>query len=114
MNRKIEALNNFKARFKRLSKKFKSLNTELVELGENLLQNPRQGKDLGAGFYKIRLSSESKGGGKSGGFRVITYYIEQKGDTQTIFLVTIYDKSEESSVDKKELLKILENELYQS
>jgi hypothetical protein len=63
---------------------------------------------LGAGFYKIRLASKSKGGGKSGGFRIVTYYIEQKGDAETVYLITIYNKSEESSIDKKELLKILE------
>ena len=112
MKYNVKSFSKFDTAFKRLSKKYKSLARELVVFSENLSSNPRQGKDLGAGFYKIRLSSESKGGGKSGGFRVITYYIEQKGDTQTIFLVTIYDKSEESSVDKKELLKILENELY--
>lgn len=112
MNIKIQALNNFKARFKRLSKKFKSLNSELAEFGENLKLNPKQGADLGAGFYKIRLASESKGGGKSGGFRIVTYYIDQKEETQTIYLVTIYDKSEESSFDKKELIKILQDELF--
>jgi hypothetical protein len=111
MSRKIEALRTFKTRFKRLSKKFKTLTSELNELGKEILDNPEQGKPLGAGFYKIRLASKSKGGGKSGGFRIVTYYIEQKGDSETVYLVTIYDKSEESSIDKKELLKILKKEL---
>lgn len=111
MKRKIEVLDNFKSRFKRLSKKYKSLDSELVELSQTLLNSPKQGDNLGSGLYKIRLASQSKGSGKSGGFRVITYYIEQKADTETIYLVTIYDKSEEDSISKSELLKITKREL---
>jgi hypothetical protein len=32
-------------------------------------------------------------------------------NVDTVYLVTIYDKSEESNVDKKELLKIVESEV---
>ncbi len=111
MSRKVVAINYFKTRFKRLSKKFKSLNQELATLANNLLENPKQGNPLGNGLYKIRLASKSKSGGKSGGFRVITYYIERKADTETIYLVTIYDKSEEGSIDKADLEKIIYEEL---
>ncbi len=111
MKRSVFVLKTFKARFKRYSKKFKSLENEINNLADKLLNEPRQGADMGGGLFKIRLASESKGTGKSGGFRVITYYIEQKGNTETIYLVTIYDKSEDESIDKKELLKILKNEL---
>lgn len=101
----------FKRSLKRLTKKFRTLPTEVNLLLDELEIEPNKGISLGSGFYKIRLASKSKGGGKSGGFRVITYYIEQKDDTETIYLVTIYDKSEESSIDKKELMKILEDAL---
>jgi hypothetical protein len=68
---------------------------------------PKQGKDLGAGLYKIRLASKSKNTGKSGGFRVVTYYVEQIGDEETVYLVTIYDKSEEDTVTKADLLTLV-------
>lgn len=43
---------------------------------DSLEVTPKQDQSLGAGLYKIRLGSASKGGGKSGGFRAITYYVE--------------------------------------
>ena len=109
MNRRIEVIDEFKRSFKRLSKKFRTLNSELNNLITELEENPKLGKSLGAGLYKIRLASESKGGGKSGGFRVITYYIEEIDDLEIVYLVTIYDKSEEDSIKKSDLVKIVES-----
>ena len=109
MNRKIEVIDEFKRSFKRLSKKFRTLNSELNDLITELEENPKFGNSLGAGLYKIRLASESKGGGKSGGFRVITYYVEEIDDLEVVYLVTIYDKSEEDSIKKSDLVKIVES-----
>jgi len=68
----------FERKYKKYAKKFRSLPDELRELQEQLLENPHSGTELGGGIYKIRLASKSKGKGKSGGFRVITYIIERK------------------------------------
>ena len=105
--RKLEVFDHFKRQSKRLLKKYKSLTTDLKELRESLLEIPDQGINLGGGLYKIRLASASKGKGKSGGFRVVTYYIEQVGDEEIIYLVTIYDKSEEDNILKDDLLAIV-------
>ena len=75
----------------------------------NLLKNPQQGNDLGAGLYKIRLAVKSKGKGKSGGYRIITYLISNQEEGYRINMLTIYDKSEESSIDKKVLLQIIKS-----
>jgi hypothetical protein len=107
MKCKVDALPYFKRKFKRLAKKFRTLPDELDELITLLEKQPQQGKDLGAGLFKLRLGSESKGGGKSGGFRVATYYIEQTSEDEIIYLVTIFDKSEEENITKAELLKIV-------
>lgn len=101
----VELFDEFKRSFKRLAKKFHSLPSELEQLIQILENDPKQGTDLGNGLYKIRLASESKGKGKSGGFRVISYYIEE--NEKTIYLVTIYDKSEESNIKKTELVKLV-------
>jgi hypothetical protein len=98
----------FQRRFKRLVKKFRTLDDEFDKLIDGLEADPTLGKSLGSGLYKIRLASRSKGKGKSGGFRVVTYYVEQIGDEQTVYLVTIYDKSEEDSIDKDDLLTIVQ------
>ncbi|MFW0715610.1 type II toxin-antitoxin system RelE/ParE family toxin [Pedobacter sp. N23S346] len=88
-------------------KKYLSLVEDLYELEEKLLENPQQGNDLGAGLYKIRLAVKSKGKGKSGGFRIIIYLVSNTPDGTIINMLTLYDKSEESSIDKKELQKII-------
>lgn len=109
MKPEILALPYFDRKLKRLAKKYLSITQELRVLEKELEQNPKLGTDLGAGLYKIRLASKSKGKGKSGGFRIITYYVEKIDDIETVFLVTIYDKSEESAISKTELIEIINN-----
>lgn len=107
MSYKIFLSEGFQKRAKRLSKKFPSLKEELLKLIENLENNPLEGISMGNGFYKIRLAVKSKGTGKRGGLRVVTYvYIIKK----SVVLFTIYDKSEQTDVTDKELKAFL-NEL---
>ncbi len=61
---------------------------------------PEQGTDLGNGCYKIRLAIVSKGKGKSGGARVITFCVREK---ESLYLLSIYDKSEQEDITDKEL-----------
>ena len=90
-------------------KKHTSIVEELRELEVQLLKNPKQGNDLGAGIFKIRLAVKSKGKGKSGGYRIITYLVSNNDDGYIVNMLTIYDKSEESSIDKKVLLQIIKS-----
>jgi hypothetical protein len=46
-----------------------------------------------------------------GGFRVITYYLHKTADKETLYLVTLYDKSEEASISKSELEKLVRDYL---
>lgn len=55
-----------------LTKKYRSLKSELENLGKELSENPTSGTPLGNDVYKVRLAISSKGKGKSGGARVIT------------------------------------------
>jgi mRNA-degrading endonuclease RelE of RelBE toxin-antitoxin system len=96
----------FKKEAKRLSKKFPSLKAELVELNETLTNQPNIGTPLGNNSYKIRLAIRSKGKGKSGGGRVITYLVN---DNNEVYLLTIYDKSELDNIDDKILKSIIQS-----
>ena len=107
MENKVTLTPFFTARYKRLIKKFVSLSSEMDTLIEELTREPTLGTPLGSGLYKVRLASKSKGGGKSGGFRVITYLVKERKDGTDIFLVTMFDKSEESSIKKKQLVKLV-------
>ncbi len=98
----------FENRFKKFSKKFPALDEEIQELEKELIKNPKSGRSLGNGLYKIRLASKDKGKGKSGGFRIITYLVNDNNTYLDIFLIIIYDKSEESSIKKSDLIKLAE------
>lgn len=106
MNFKIVPTGRFKKEAKRLSKKFPSLKAELTELNETLINQPDIGTPLGNNSYKIRLAVSSKGKGKSGGGRIITYLVK---DNREVYLLTIYDKSEFDSIDDKILKNIIQS-----
>jgi hypothetical protein len=107
----VRVLTSFLRKAKKFLKKFPSLVTELEMLADSLRTSPGQGTHLGSGLYKIRLASESKGRGKSGGFRIITYYIPPSETGHIVYLITIYDKSEESSISKEELQELIRRHL---
>lgn len=107
MSNQIVPLHSFVVAFKRFNKKFPHLKTDFLELEKDLLCNPKQGEDLGAGLYKIRLANKDKVKGKSSGYRIITYLIEEHDSVFTIYLLKIYDKSEESTVSKSALIKLV-------
>lgn len=105
MSYNITTLPIFDRQAKRLVKKYPSLKKDLTGLVQNLSEKPNQGTALGNNFYKIRLAitSKGKGKGKSGGARVVTYI---KVTRKTIYLTSIFDKSEKSMISDKELAQI--------
>ena len=109
MNNQIVPLHSFVVAFKRFNKKFPNLKNDFLALEKELLINPKQGEDLGSGLFKIRLANRDKNKGKSAGYRIITYLIEEQETSNTIYLLKIYDKSEDSTISKSVLLKIVKS-----
>ena len=107
MNFDIIASDEFNKQVKKLAKKHSSLKSDLVLLQEALQENPTMGAMIGANIFKIRMAITSKGKGKSGGARVITYVLSKE---TTIYLLTIYDKSEQENISDNDILDILEHE----
>jgi mRNA-degrading endonuclease RelE of RelBE toxin-antitoxin system len=104
MKYNVFSIPTFENQLKRLAKKYPSLKTEFSTLVNELEENPFKGAALGNNCYKIRLAIASKRRGKSSGARVITHiYIENK----TVFLLAIYDKSEQADIANKELKELL-------
>ena len=92
----------FEREFKRLSKKYHSLVDDYAQLLEDLEKSPFQGTSLGMGTRKVRMGVDSKGGGKSGGMRVITYTVIQKSPNLVeLTLLYIYDKSEMDNISTR-------------
>jgi mRNA-degrading endonuclease RelE of RelBE toxin-antitoxin system len=104
MNYSVISIPPFDKQLKRLTKKYPSLKKEYSYLLDGLEQDPQQGTPLGNNCYKIRLSIESKGKGKSGGARVITNFAVTDA---TVFLLSIYDKSEKENLTDRELGDLL-------
>lgn len=104
MSYQVETLENFEREAKRLKKKFPSLKQEINDLIGILEVNPFYGTPMQDGFYKIRLGIKSKGKGKRGGARVVTCV---KVLAEKVYLVSIYDKSEQSDIADELLFKLL-------
>lgn len=104
MSYNVIAIPNFKKEIKKLSKKFPSLKADFEEMVESLQINPEQGTPLGNHCYKIRLGITSKGNGKSGGGRVITCL---KVLQNSVYLLSIYDKSKQDTITDNELKELL-------
>ena len=88
----------FNKQFKRLMKKYRSLKNDFKLFSQDLRRHPQQGDPLGASLYKVRMAIASKGKGKRGGARVITYHVLATQERIEITLLTIYDKNEMDNV----------------
>jgi mRNA-degrading endonuclease RelE of RelBE toxin-antitoxin system len=104
MNLKIISLGSFVKDVKKLYKKYKGIVKDLQKLENELQEDPKCGIHLGNSCYKIRLKNSSVPTGKSGGFRVIYYYVDEE---KNIYLITIYSKSELENVSDEKILNIL-------
>ena len=117
MKCRVVAIDDFNKDAKKLGKKYVSLKGELKELENQLLENPRMGVLIRENTYKIRLAVKSKGKGKSGGMRIITYVVEVEIKVEenkpekdfTVILVAIYDKSEMENLPDKQLRDLIDD-----
>ena len=96
----------FKKRAKQLAKKYVSFAADLSDLQNRLQENPYEGIDLGNGIRKIRMRIVSKGKGKSGGARVISFIVAVSEDVE-VTLLTIYDKSEQGNISDKAIKQLV-------
>lgn len=106
MSYKIIPIPPFEKELKRLHKKYPSLKKDLTLLNSLLEKEPKQGESLGNNNYKVRIAISSKGKGKSAGARVITH-IHIKNET--VFLLSIYDKSEKETITDEQLQEKLKH-----
>jgi mRNA-degrading endonuclease RelE of RelBE toxin-antitoxin system len=101
MNFNILPTPEFDRELKKLSKKYLSLKRDLANQILSLAKDPTQGEPLGKNCFKVRMAISSKNKGKSGGARIITFVKVVK---ETVYLVSIYDKSEADTISDNEIL----------
>lgn len=108
----VIATPNFQREAKKLIKKYRSLKSELEQLISELEAAPRTGILITERVYKIRLAVKSKGTGKSGGMRIITYVeaeLVETEDTTDVYLLSIYDKSNFSNISQAHLKDLIDD-----
>lgn len=116
MKVEVRITRSFKKAAKPLVKKYPSLLKDLERLQTELIKNPTIGASLGNNAYKIRLKITSKGKGKSGGARVISYLekeiigvLEIREEQTIVNLITIYDKAEKETIPDAELRELIKS-----
>jgi hypothetical protein len=95
---------DFRASYKLLKKRHKSLEADFERLLASLLENPIQGVELAGGVRKVRMAITSKGRGKSGGARVI---IRVRIVADELQLLYIYDKADMENVSETFLRDVM-------
>ena len=104
MSFEIKPVDGFKRDFKKLAKKYKKLKDDVEKVIVELKENPKAGITLQHNCYKIRMANSSTSTGKSGGFRVIYYFIDGKNN---LYLMNIYSKSKKENISENQLLELL-------
>ncbi len=80
------------------------LKKDIINAKKLISKSSNNTTSLGDEFYKTRIKNSDKNKDKSGGYRIITYFIDID---DTIYLASIYDKSKIDNITNKQLLKII-------
>lgn len=96
MNYSITTSSYFNAVAKRLAKKYPLLRRTRKSFVKNCLKTPSKARNYRL-VFAIRMAIKSKGKGKSGGARVITYNFLTAEMNGKIVLLLIYDKEDAST-----------------
>ncbi len=68
-----------------------------MDVIDQLATSPEAGISLGGGLRKVRVAR--RGGGKSGGYRVLHFY---RAPDMPLFLLTVFAKNEKANISRSE------------
>ena len=102
----VSVSDDFAKEAKRLAKKYPSFKQDYKDFLESIKNNPLQGDEITKNIRKIRMAIKSKGKGKSGGARVITFNILTDVENGHVVFLLLYDK-EDASIVKVNVVKQL-------
>jgi mRNA-degrading endonuclease RelE of RelBE toxin-antitoxin system len=104
--RSVFFTSEFKRNIRQLAKKYRRIKTDLQPLLDALETGETPGNripNLGIMVYKVRAANSDAKKGKSGGYRII-YLVDNE---QTIILVTIYSKTEQTDISVNEIAAMI-------
>lgn len=94
----VSVSDDFAKEAKRLAKKYPSFKQDYNEFLESIKNNPLQGDEITKNIRKIRMAIKTKGKGKSGGARVITFNVLTDVENGHMVFLLLYDKEDASTV----------------
>jgi mRNA-degrading endonuclease RelE of RelBE toxin-antitoxin system len=103
---KIAFYKSFIKKTAKLKKKFSKVGEDIFLLVEEIKKNPRVGTSLGHNLFKSRVKNSNKTQGKSGGYRIITYYLTSNNE---VYFIDIYDKGDKENFNKDEIQSIMKD-----
>ncbi|MCP4361336.1 MAG: type II toxin-antitoxin system RelE/ParE family toxin [Chloroflexi bacterium] len=108
MTYNVQLTASFKRSVKKLKRRYSHIKDDVREGVELLLQIPRLGVIVpgSGGIRKVRLPNRDAKRGKSGGYRLL-YYLEDN-ESQTLYLLFVYSKSDRANVTRRELKQLLD------
>jgi mRNA-degrading endonuclease RelE of RelBE toxin-antitoxin system len=107
MNYKVKILETAKKDVKKLYKKYKTIKKDILNLVVKLEKDPKIGIHLGNNYYKIRVKNTDIKKGKSAGYRVIYYLIDENYE---VWILKIYSKSEIDNLSNEYIFSLLKEE----
>jgi len=99
----------FDKQAKKLAKKYRNFKFDLNKFISNFEKFHSTAITIQKNLYKVRLSNSAKNRGKSSGYRIY-YYLKLE---DSVYLLTIYDKSEVEMIDEKLLTDFI-NEIEEA
>jgi mRNA-degrading endonuclease RelE of RelBE toxin-antitoxin system len=94
--------------FKKLSKKFKTIDKDIDTFLLSVNNKDDLGVELKSNIFKVRIANSSKNKGKSAGYRLLTYVALVKNE---LHLLYIYDKSSIGNLTESEVDAMISNAL---
>ena len=97
----------FDKQAKKLAKKYPNLKNDLITFINGFEQLHLSATQIKKAIYKIRIKNSDKNKGKSAGYRVYYYLVHE----ETLYMLTIYDKSQIEMIDETYLDQIIQEEI---
>jgi mRNA-degrading endonuclease RelE of RelBE toxin-antitoxin system len=100
----FETVDRFDNEVKKLSKKYNLIKEDIKSFIANFEDIHQEATTIKSNLYKVRLANSNKNKGKRAGYRV--YYYLKIDDT--VYLLTIYDKSKIEKINENTLNQYIE------
>jgi len=94
---------HFTTEFRKLLKKYRHAEDDFDSFVSDFTKNHQSAKTIKANIYKARIKNSDKAKGKSAGYRTYYYVVEN----DSVYFLTIYNKSEKESIDESMLDEIV-------